>query len=178
MATVPNSTSVSSTSVPSTSAPFSSAPVTTHSGTSETSATAASPPAISSTQIATSTATNKPTHTAIGVGAGVGAGVGVAVGLAILAAGFFYNKHRPSKTRDEGLPAIRAGSNDKSDDRRPTKEKKKTLGELPSNEKPQELMHSIGHPLETSELHGDNEQDSMDLATNRAKASALVDIVG
>ena len=135
----------------------SSTPVTTSLETSATSG-AASHPAINSTQPATSTATSKPTHTAIGVGAGVGAGVGVAVGLAILAAGFFYIKHRPSMKRNEELPAIRAGSNDKGDHTRPTIERKKPLRELPNNETPQELMDPIGHQLDPSELHGTNER--------------------
>ena len=149
VATVPNSTSVSSTSVPSvsapsTSAPFTSAPVTARSGTSETSATA-SPPAISSAQIATSTATSKPTHTAIDVGAGVGAGVGVAVGLAILAAGYiYYRRHIRSKTRGEGLPAMDTMSNDKSDDKLPELQEGRQMGELPTGEYPQELIPSMG----------------------------------
>lgn len=139
----------------------SSTPVTTSLETSATSG-AASPPAINSTQPATSTATSKPTHTAIGVGAGVG----VAVGLAILAAGFFYVKHRPSKKRDEDLPTLRAGSNDKGDHRRPTIERKKTLRELPNNETPQELMDPIGHPLDPSELHGKHSLDPSELHGN------------
>ena len=85
---------------------------------------------------------------------GVGVGVGVAVSLAILAAGFSYIKHRPSKTRDEGLPVIRAGSNDNGDHKQPTTDREKRLGELPNEEKPQELMDPIGHPLDPSELHG------------------------
>ena len=159
MATVSNSTSVPSTSVPSPSAPSSSAPsssalsssapptlapVTTRSGISKTSATA-SLPAISSTQLATSTATSKPAHTAIDVDVGIGAGVGVAVGLAILAAGYFYHRrHIRSKTQGKGPRAMGAVSNSKSDDRQSELHAEALRGELPADETPQELIPSKG----------------------------------
>ncbi|KAM0803338.1 hypothetical protein BDR22DRAFT_886712 [Usnea florida] len=175
VASVPNSTSVLSTSAPSpsvlstsarsTSVQSTSTPVTTGSGTSEISATAG-PSAISSTQLATSKVTSKPSHTAIGVGAGVGAGVGVTVGLAILAAGFFYIKHRPSKTRDEGRLAIRAGSNNKSDDKR-LELQGDGVGELPADKDPQELIDPKGSSWELN---------AMDIGTNGAKASTLADV--
>lgn len=99
---------------------------------------------------------------------GVGAGVGVAVGLAILAAGFFYIKHRPSKKRDEEPQEAREGSDDKG----PELQQNGRAGELPADEDPRELID----PKDASwELNG------MDIEKNgapSAKASALADVAG
>ena len=121
------------------------APVTTGLGTSATFA-AASTPAMSYTQSATSPAMR--THSASGkrdshVAIGVGVGVGVPVGLASLA-GLFYLMRRHLKTRPEGLQKTHAVAKDKNDDRLPKTPGEQKKGELPAVENPRELMDTSG----------------------------------